>query len=358
MLRRLLLCFLCLIAIFAFIHPSRATAQPRKLRVAMVLSGPITDKGFNQSGYDALTLLKDKLGADIVYSESTPTANFERVVRGFADDGNDVIIGHGFEYTDVMQKVSKDYPRQYFLITESPGVSGPNIASIEPTNKDAAFLVGALAGLTTKSNKVGAVIGFDFPTLVAQVEAFRLGMKSVNPKAELSPVYIGTFDDPAKGKEAALAQISAGADVIYHIVDAASIGVIQAADEKGVKAIGWGIDQNSIAPKTVIATQVSDTGAMLLTEVQTIANGTFDGKAKEFGLDTPVIGVSDYHGLVTDDVAAQVAQWKQAIISGGVQVPFITDKDGAVKLDPLPLKMSSATPAATDSAITQATAAQ
>src|ERR1700730_5759514 len=158
MVRRLLLNLLCLVVIFAVIRPLTVMAQQKKLRIAMVLSGSISDKGFNESGYDALLLLKDKLGADTVYSESTPIANVERVVRGFADDGNDVIIGHGFEYTDVMQKVSKDYPKQYFLITESPGISGSNVASVEPTNKDAAFLVGVLAGLTTKSNKVGAVV--------------------------------------------------------------------------------------------------------------------------------------------------------------------------------------------------------
>src|SRR5262249_38907098 len=156
------------------------------------------------------------------------------------------------------------------------------------------------------TTRVGAVLGFDFPNLIWQVEAFRLGMRSVNPKAELQVVYIGTFDDTAKGKEAALAQISAGADVIYHIADSAGVRAIQAAEEKGIKAIGWGIDQNSIAPKTVIATQVVDTSAMMLEEVQQIVDGKFDGKDKNFGLDTPVVGVSDYHGLVPDDVAKQV----------------------------------------------------
>jgi basic membrane protein A len=333
-------------------------SEAKKLKVALVLPGSINDQGFNESAYNGLMALKDKLGVDVAYSESTPTANFERVIRGFADDGNDIIIGQGFEFGDIMAKVSLDYANQYFIVVnraDIPGNKGKNVVAIEPAAKDAAFLVGVLAGLTTKSNKVGAVMGFDFPNIVMQVEAFRLGMKSVNAKAELQPVYIGTFDDVAKGKEAALAQISAGADVIYHIADSAGIGVIQAADEKGIKVIGWGVDQNKVAPKTVIATQVIDTAAMMLQEVKLIQDGKFDDQDKNFSLDTAVVGVSDYHGLVPDDVAKQVELWKQAIIKGGVQVPVITDKDGAVKLDPLKLPDMSSPANATASVTMNAT---
>jgi basic membrane protein A and related proteins len=332
---------------------AQPAAQAKKWKVALVLPGSINDKGFNESGFNGLMLIKEKLGVEVAYAESTPAANFERVIRGFAEDGSDVIIGHGFEFGDVMTKVSKDYPDQFFLVTNHPDLSGPNLASIQPASKDSAFLVGVVAGLTTKTNKIGAVLGFDFPVIIGQVEAFRLAIKSVNPKAELQTVYVGTFDDPAKGKEAALAQISAGADVIYHIADTAGVGAIQAADSKGVKAIGWGVDQNPIAPKTVIVTQVVDTGDMVLEEVKAIIDGKFDGKAKTFGLDTLVVGISDYHGLVPDDVAAQVDQWKQAIISGGVTIPMITDRDGAKKLDPLTLRMGSATPDAASATVTK-----
>ncbi len=368
--KRLLVVTVCLLSMVATVYPSVASPvhQQKKLRVALVLPGSISDKGFNESAYNGLKLLKDKLGVETSFSESTPSANFERVFRGFADDGNDIIIGHGFEFGDVAAKVSKDYPKQYFIVTNRPGISGPNLAGISPNGKDSAFLVGVLAGLTTKSNKIGVVIGFDFPTLIAQTEAFRLGVKSVNPKAELSVSYIGTFDDPAKGKEAALAQISTGADIIYQSADAAGVGALQAADEKGVKAIGWGVDQNSVAPKTVIATQVVDTATMMVQEVKLIMDGKFEGKTIDFGLDTGVVGVSDYHGLVPAEIGAQVEAWRQAIMSGALVIPFLSDKDAATKLDPLTLPppgalptsvaTSAATMSATLSATMSATAAK
>ncbi len=367
--KRLLSGFLCLISLLIAVQPGLAqtragySRQVKKFRVALVLPGAINDQGFNQSAYDGLQLIKTQLGVDVVYSESTPTADFERVFREYADDGNDIIIGHGFEFGDVATKVSKDYPNQYFLVTSCGGISGPNVASIEATATDLAFLVGVLAGLTTQSNKVGAIAGFDFPNIVVQTEAFRLGMKSANPKADLTVSYIGTFDDPAKGKEAALAQISAGVDVIYQDADTAGLGVIQAADDKGIKIIGWGIDQNKIAPKTVIATQVVDTPTMMLQEVKLIMDGKFDGKAREFKLDSHVVGVSDYHGLVPAAVANQVALWQQAIIAGAVQVPYLIDKDAAIKLPALTLPPAGTLPTlaatqtvnATDSSTTAAT---
>ncbi len=361
--KKLSISLLCLLVLLTTLSVSTAknvyAAQTKKLRVALVLPGSINDKGFNQSAYDGLQLIKTKLGLETTFSESTPSANFERVFREYADDGYDVIIGHGFEFGDVASKVSKDYPNQIFLVTSRSDLSGPNLASIQARVSDAAFLVGVLAGLTTQSNKVGSIQGFDFPTLVAQTEAFRLGIKSVNPKADLIVSYLGTFDDPAKGKEAALAQISAGVDVIYVDADSAGLGSIQAADEKGAKAIGWGIDQNSVAPKTVIATQRVDTPTEMLQEIQLIMDGKFDGKAKQYGLETGTVGVSDYHGLVSAAIAAQVEAWRQAIIAGAVTVPHLTDKEAAVKLDPLKLPPPGAlsTMSATAAAMTPTMAA-
>ncbi len=347
--RRPLAAFLALLLAVIGVQAGLAQGAPpaKKWRVAMILPGAISDKGFNESGYNGLMLVKDKLGLEVAFSESTPVANFERVYRGFADDGYDIIIGHGFEFWEVAQKVAKDYPKQIFIVTDHPELEGPNYASFRPQSKDAAFLVGVLAGLTTKTGKVGAVAGFDFPVIVGDVEALRLGIKSGNPKAELLVVYIGTFDDPAKGKEAALAQISAGADVIYHIADSAGLGAIQAAQEKGVSAIGWGIDQNAIAPKTVIATEIVDSATMILQEVKSIMDSKFDGKVKNYGLETGVVGVSSYHGLVPDEVAGQVEKWKQAIISKAVEVPYMSERDAAVKLAPIKLPAVIPTAAAT-----------
>ena len=300
-----------------------APEAPAALRVALVLPGSISDKGFNQSAYEGLLMIESELGAETAFSENTPVADFQQVYRSYGDQGYDVIIGHGFEFGEVALEIAPEYPDTYFVVTNNPEAAAANVSSVQPNSKDAAYLAGYLAGLMTESNKLGAVAGFDFPVIVAQMEAFKLGAIAANADAEVTIVYIGTFEDVAKAKEAALAQISSGADILYHIADAAGVGVLQAAQEQGVYAIGWGLDQNSIAPDTVITSEIVDTARMMYLEVKDILEGNFDGTVRFFGLDTGVTGLSDYHGLVPDDVAQQVEATQQQILSGELEVPFI-----------------------------------
>lgn len=301
------------------------TAKP-KLRVAVVFPGSISDQGFNQAAYEGLLRIRDELGAEIAFSENTPVANFVQVYRDFADQGYDVIIGHGTEFGDIALQVAPDYPKIKFIVDSNPDVHAANVAGITGKSWEAAYLCGVVAGLMSKTGKIGGIAGFDFPILVSQMEAYKLGAKSVNPNIQVTIVYIGSFEDVAKAKEAALAQISAGTDVIFHIADAAGVGIIQACQEKGIWAIGWGLDQNHLAPQTVLTSMLFSGGDLLFDDVQKVIDGTWTGEQRLYGLATGVVGLADYHGLVPADVAAKVEQAKQDIISGKTQVPYITEK--------------------------------
>lgn len=334
----------CLLFLFAFLAVEMAaiplpaqSSSSKKWRVAMILPGPISDNGYNAGGYAGLMLIKKDFGAEVTFSESTPMANYERVARSFAEDGNDIVIFSGLEFADVARKIAPDYPKQYFLVIDADNISGPNICSIRGKSEDAAFLCGVVAGLTTKSNKIGAIIGFDYPLLVAQTEAFRLGARSVNPKSVLTVTYLGTFDDPSKGKEATLAQINAGVDVIYHIADNAGRGVIQACEEKGIKAIGWGIDQNPLAPKTVITSELVNSAHMMEEVVKLIVDGKFTGHAIISGFDTGGVGLGNYRGLVPASTAAEVEKWKAALIAGTIHPAYTTKRDGSLNEPPVML---------------------
>jgi len=326
--RNLILVF---IVMFSLILSNRPSAAQQPFRVALVLPGSIADKGFNQSAYEGLKRIEKELGAKVAFAEKTPVEKFERVYRDFADEGFNVIIGHGFEFGEVTVKVAPSYPKTFFLVTNNPGVdnSPANVAFIQPASKDSAFLVGVAAGLATKSNIIGAIGGFDFPIIVAQIEAMRLGIKAVNPKAELRAVYIGTFDDSTKGKEAAKALIAAGADVIYHQADEAGLGAIQAAQEAKRWAIGWGLDQRQIAPGTMLTTQIVDTGLMLLSEVKAAQEGKFKSGTTFFGLETGVVGYAPL-----DDKAKAWTPFMDSLVgaikAGMITVPFLP-KDGAAK---------------------------
>ncbi len=305
-----------------------AEPAPEQLRVAAVFPGSINDEGFNQAGYQGLMEIEEKFGAEVAFSELTPVADFVNTYRDFADQGYNVIIGHGFEFGDIALQVAPDYPDIKFIVDSNPDVSAENVAGITGKSWEAAYLLGVLAGLMTETGKIGGIAGFDFPILVSQMEAYRLGAESVRPDVEVNTVYIGSFEDVAKAKEAALAQASAGADVVFHIADAAGVGILQAVEETGIWGIGWGLDQNHLAPENVISSLLFSGDQLLVQDVQKVVDGTWTGEVRLYGLDTGVVGIADYHGLVPQDVADQVEEARQQIISGEIEVPYITTVGG------------------------------
>jgi basic membrane protein A len=303
------------------------TPEPQ-LRVALVLPGSADDKGFNQAAYEALPILEQRFGAETAYSENTPVNEFEQAFRDYAEQGFDVVIGQGFEFGEVATKVAPDYPDTIFLVTNNPDVQGPNLQGLQPASWEAAYLAGVAAGTVSRSGKVGGIAGQEFPVIVAQMEAFKLGVLAVNPDADVRLTYLGTFEDVEKAKETARAMIDDGADVLYHIADAAGLGVIQAAQEAGIWAIGWGKDQNEVAPETVFTSQIVDQTAMIVDGVQAIVDGTFDGKPRTFGLDSDVLGLAPIRALPDDlasEVEAAVADAEAKILSGETEVPFIPE---------------------------------
>ncbi len=303
------------------------SASAAALKVALILPGPASDKGFNQSAYESLAAIASQFGAETAYTESVAPNEFETAYRDYASKGFNVIVGQGFEFGDIATKVAPDFPDVKFLVTSNP-VAGPNISGLNPNSQDAAYLAGIAAGLATKSGKVGGIAGMQFPIIVAQMEAYKLGVQSVKPDAEVTLTYLGTFDDVAKAKETTQAMIDSGIDVIYHIADAAGVGVIQAADAGGIMVIGWGKDQSALAPNAVLTSQIVDFGPMIVDAVGRIANGQFKGEPEFFGLDTPVIGLTPVAGVRGVDAAAiqaKVDEVKAAILAGTTTVPFITE---------------------------------
>jgi basic membrane protein A len=311
--------------------PAESTAaQPSAgaLKVALILPGPASDKGFNQSAYEALAELQSKYGAETAYTESVAPNEFETAYRDYASKGYNVIIGQGFEFGDIATKVAPDYPDVKFLVTNNPTLAGANAEGLQPSSQDAAYLAGVVAGMATKSGKVGGIAGQQFPVIVAQMEAYKLGVLSVRPDASVTLTYLGTFDDVAKAKETAQAMISTGVDVIYHIADAAGVGVIQAADAGNVLVIGWGKDQSELAPNAVVTSQIVDQRAMIVEAVGRIVDGKFAGEPQFFGIDTPVLGLAPITAVdaaKAAEIQAKVDEVKAAILSGATKVPFITE---------------------------------
>lgn len=291
-------------------------------KVAMVFPGPINDKGYNQTGYDGLKLC-EKAGLETSYVEKVAVPDFVKTFETAARN-NDIVIGHGFEFGEIAEQVAPKSGDTKFLVTANPLTPAEkNVMHMTLNSTQGAFLAGALAGLTTESDKVGGIAGYDFPVLKAQMAAFKAGLAETNPAASFKVVYLGTMDDVAKGKEAARSMAASGIDVVYHIADAAGVGVITGADAAGIKAIGWGYDQNSVAPKTVIGSQLANMSEQIGRACQAIADGEFAGGTVEVdGLKSGLTGLSPLYN-VPDTVQPKLDAIKQRITDGGIEVPSI-----------------------------------
>lgn len=308
-------------------------------KVALLLPGLISDRGWNEIGYNGLMRIKDELGAEVMYAEDTKMVNWDRVTRGFVDDGADIVIMHGLEFEELAQRYAQDYPDTYFLVSNAVRMSGPNYTAVGIETEQAAFLTGVVAGLMTKTNKTGAIVGFEYPLMVGQAEGFRLGVRSVNPEATSESTIIGTLFDPAIGKEAARAMIEQDIDVIWQLANSAGLGILQAAEEGSIYVIGWGIDQRPLAPNAVITTMKVDAGTGFYMAAEDIMNGEFkvSDTAYEFGVETEATGLGPYAAFVPESVRAEAERWRKAIADGAVVVPKRMPMDRSQEIEPLAL---------------------
>jgi basic membrane protein A len=292
-----------------------------KLKVAIVLPGTITDESFCQTGYEGLVMIEKELGAETAYTERVAEPDQVENIRDYARRGYDLVIAHGGQFDDAAKKVAAQFPNVKFFVTN--GVStGANLANggLNPTHFG--YLVGVVAGKMTKTNKIAYITGNAFPLNDAVAGSFEAGIKKYNPKGELSVIFTGSWDDVAKAKEAAFAQIARGVDVLIPALNLATLGVIEGAREKGVYAIGFSRDQLHVAPDTVLCSAIQNYGAVLFHIAKLTKEGKFEGKSYMLGVETPgVTGVGKVNKIVPQDVTDLVETAKEDLITGKV-VPY------------------------------------
>jgi basic membrane protein A len=271
---------------------SRPATPPAStgFRVALLTPGSVSDAGWNAAAFNGLQLIKSKLGAETALVQTKSPADFEDAFRDFASRGFDLIFAHGFEYTDAALEVAKQFPNTYFVVS-SGSSSSHNVASVTFNVDQATYVEGVLAGGVSKTGIVGAIGGIELPSIRLTFEGFKKGFLSVQPKGRVLTSYTGNFDDVGAAKEAALSQISQGADVLIHDADAAGLGVFVAAQQAHVYAFGTFNNQNNIAPDVVLASAVTSTPLAFLRIATEVKNKQFHPGMLEFGMQDGMVNV-------------------------------------------------------------------
>ena len=297
-----------------------ASAQ-EKMKVAAIFSTPIEEPWVNQI-HEAMLKAEEELGVEYSFAESVPSADYARVLREFARDGNKFITGDAFAAEDIARRVAREFPDTAFVFGSGQGPADPNFSVFDNWIHEPAYLSGMIAGRMTKTNTIGTVAAMDIPEVARLTNAFCSGAKEANPEVKCKVTFIGSFFDPPKAKEAALAQLAAGVDVIY----AERFGVIEAAQEKGALAISNMSDQSSLAPDTVITGPVWDMWPTIQAAIKQVEAGVYT--AQDFGTfsfmakgGAKLAPLHDFETKLPADVMQMVKDKEAAIMSGEFRVP-------------------------------------
>lgn len=315
--RRTLAAAVSALALAAAAGPVFAQA---KLKVAAIYTVPVEQQWVSRID-KALKAAVARGEIDYVFSENVANADYERVMRGYAEKGHTLIVGESFAVEAAARKVAKDYPKVSFLMGSSGKPQAPNFSVFDNYIQEPAYLTGMIAGGMSKSNKIGMVGGFPIPEVNRLMNAFMAGAKEVNPKVEFMVTFINSWFDPPKAKEAAFAMIDKGADVMY----AERFGVSDAAKERKVLAIGNVINTQDKYPETVVASALWNMEPTIDLAIKNVKAGSF--KAEDYGIystmkykGSEMAPLGTFEGKVPADLAAKVKAKEQAIRDGKFSV--------------------------------------
>ena len=294
-------------------------------KVALLLSGPANDQGWNAIAVAGLDALEEEHGLETAYMENVQVADMEAAYNDYASQGYDLVIGHGFQFGEPAAKVSANYPDQFFMATESNSKS-PNMSSYVMACEEGAYLMGVLAAMMTETNVIGVVGGIEQPSITKEVEAFKAAAKEYNPEITVLSAYANSFTDVTAGQSAATAMINQNADVLYHVANQAGTGVINAAADNDVYVMGNSYDQSSIAPEVLLCSTVYSMPNVILQAYADTEAGIYGNAVTNLGFKEGIVDIAFNEALldvIGEDNVAEIEQTKDDIIAGKIDVPLI-----------------------------------
>jgi basic membrane lipoprotein Med (substrate-binding protein (PBP1-ABC) superfamily) len=274
-----------ILALFACTGAEKADG----IRVGLITPGSIADAAWNSGAYQGLQLIRDSLGLAVSHVEARTPSEQDEALRTYAAQGYDLVFAHGFEFQDPAERVASQYPHTVFIITSGRRAVG-NVAPLIFRLEEASYLAGMVAGGLSRSHVLGFVGGIELPPIEAAYQGWVNGARAVDPDVLTRKIYLNSFDDAAAGREAAVALIRVGADMLHHNADAAALGVFQAAKEsEGVYVFGSNDDQAHLAPERVVGSAVIDLPRAFLMVAREVKGGTFRPRVEAFGLASGVV---------------------------------------------------------------------
>jgi basic membrane protein A and related proteins len=304
-----------------------AFAQQGGFKPAIVYDlGGKFDKSFNEGVYQGAETFKKETGTEYRDFEPQNDAQREQALRRFARDGFSPIVAVGFSQESALKKVADEFPNVKFAIIDAV-VEKPNVQSIVFKEHEGSFLVGLLAAMASKTDKVGFVGGMDIPLIRKFACGYVQGVKHAEKNAEVFQNMTGTtgaaWNDPVKGAELAKSQIDRGADVIYHAAGGTGVGVLRAAADAGKLGIGVDSNQNMLHPGKVLTSMLKRVDTATYNTFKQTKDGTWKPGVSVLGLKEDGVGwaLDDHNkALITPEMKAAADKASEGIKSGSIKV--------------------------------------
>ncbi|HNQ75152.1 MAG TPA: BMP family ABC transporter substrate-binding protein [Pseudothauera hydrothermalis] len=304
------------------------------VRIGFVYVSPIGDAGWTYQHDLARKEMEAKLGAKVqtkFVENVAEGADAERVIREFAASGHKIVFATSFGYMNYVERVARQFPNVTFL--HATGYkSAKNFAPYNARFYEGRYLTGVIAGRMTRSKVLGYVAAFPIPEVLQGINAFTLGAKSVNPDIEVRVIWVNSWYDPGKEREAAMTLISQGADIVTQHTD--STAVVQAAEERGVYAFGYHSDMSKYGPKAHLTATTHHWGDFYTRTVQEVIAGTWKPTRIWGGFKDDMVRLAPLNPAVPPVVKAEVEALANKLRAGSFH-PFtgpIVDQAGTERL--------------------------
>ncbi len=296
--------------------------QPSDFKVALLTPGPVNDSGWNALAYEGLKAIENDVKAQVNNQEATDSG-IRDAMRTYAQDGYDLVIGHGYEYNQVESEVAKDFPNTVF-VSSSGGLSGENYGAFRFYLEQGFYLAGMMASGMSKTGVV-ATVGLDVPSIMSTFKGFEAGAKAVNPNIKIVRKMVPLpGNDPAAYKQATLAAIAEKADYIIHQANQGYQAVFDAAKEKGAFVFGSNANQNANPSGVVVGSAVIVSKPAFLELAKEVQAGTYKGSVKLIGMDKGAIDFvinPDFESKLPAELKSKLDKAKADITSGALTVP-------------------------------------
>jgi simple sugar transport system substrate-binding protein len=323
-----------LLPVFA-LSPAASAADSAPLNVGFVYISPVGDAGWTMQHDMGRKEMESALGGKVKSKtvENVPEgADSERVIRDLAQQGNKLIFTTSFGYMNPTLKVAKQFPNVKFVHLTGYKTA-PNVATANARFYEGRYLAGILAGKMTKTNVAGYVAAFPIPEVLQGINAFTRGMRSVNPNAEVRVIWVNSWFDPGKERDAAITLLGQNADVVTHHTD--STAIVQAAEEKGKMAVAYHSDMKKFGPKAQIGAVTHHWGQYYTKAAQEVIDGKWKSTSVWGGIKEGMVKLEGIGPTVPADVKALVASKEKEMVAGTL-TPFtgpVKDNEGKVRLE-------------------------